>query len=169
MKRNLVSTRGGKHVINWPAVLLASLIVGAAGGGAAALMWFLLMKEFSLMAIIVSAALSLGWFVGTAVRQAYISPSEPVPLLDCSTRQPPRIHSTQEQACSENRRRSTCTQSRFAIPTTDPVRARLALPGQRRVHRACQLGDETILLARRRSRPFPPDWPAATMAFELAH
>lgn len=84
MKRNLVSTRGAKRFINWPVVLLASVIAGAAGGGAAALMWFLLMKEFSLMAIIVPAALSLGWFVGTAARQAYFVPSEPVPLLDWS-------------------------------------------------------------------------------------
>ena len=84
MKRNLVSTRGGKRFINWPVVLLMSLIVGAAGGGASALMWFLLQKEFTLMSIIIPAALSLGWFVGTAVRQAYFVPSEPVPWLDWS-------------------------------------------------------------------------------------
>jgi len=97
MKRNLLVTRGGKHVINWPGVLLASLIVGAAGGGAAALIWFLLMKEFSLMAIIVPAALSLGWFVGTAVRQAYFLTSESAPLLDWSNLSGSRPESTQRK------------------------------------------------------------------------
>ena len=97
MKRNLVRTCRGKRCINWPAVLLASLIVGAAGGGAAALMWFLLLKEFSLMAIIVPAALSLGWFVGTALRQAYILPSEPVPLLDWSNLRGSRPETTQRK------------------------------------------------------------------------
>ena len=84
MRRNLVTTRDGRRFINWPVVLLVSLIVGAASGGAATLMWFLLLKEFSVMAIIVPAALSLGWCVGTAARQTYISPSEPAPLLDWS-------------------------------------------------------------------------------------
>ena len=95
MKRNLVTSRAGKHFINWPAVLLASLLVGAAGGGAAVLIWFLLMKEFSFMAIIVPAALSLGWFIGTAVRQAYFVTSEPAPLLDWSTLRGSRAETTQ--------------------------------------------------------------------------
>ena len=97
MKRNLICTRGGKHVINWPAVLLASLIVGAAGAGAAALIWFLLMKELSLMAIIIPAALSLGWFAGTAVRQAYFVTSDPVPLLDWSNLRGKRPEITQRK------------------------------------------------------------------------
>ena len=95
MKRNLVSTREGKRFINWPVVLLVSLIVGAAGGGASALMWFLLMKDFSLMSIIVPAALSLGWFVGTAVRQTYFVTSKPVPLLDWSNLRGSRPKTTQ--------------------------------------------------------------------------
>jgi hypothetical protein len=97
MKRNLVTTRGGKHFINWPAVLLASLIVGAAGGGAAALICFLLWKEFSLMAIIIPAALSLGWFVGAAARQAYLVTSDPVPLLDWSNLRGSRPETTQRK------------------------------------------------------------------------
>ena len=97
MKRNLVSTRGGKRFINWPAVLLVSLIAGAAGGGASALMWFLLMKEFSLMSIIVPAALSLGWFIGTAARQTYFVPSEPAPLLDWSNLRGSRPETTQRK------------------------------------------------------------------------
>ena len=97
MKRNLVSTRGGKRFINWPVVLLVSLIVGAAGGGAAALLWFLLKQDFSLMSIIVPAALSLGWFVGTAARQAYFVPSEPVPLLDWSNLRGSRPETTQRK------------------------------------------------------------------------
>ena len=95
MKRNLVRIRGGKRVINWPAVLLVSLIVGAAGGGAAALFWFLLMKDFSLMTIIIPTTLSLGWFVGTAVRQTYFVTSEPVPLLDWSNLRGSRPETTQ--------------------------------------------------------------------------
>ena len=97
MKRNLVRTRGGKCFINWPVVLLVSLIVGAAGGGASALMWFLLLKEFSLMPIIIPAALSLGWFVGNAARQAYFVPSEPVPLLDWSNLRGSRPETTQRK------------------------------------------------------------------------
>src|SRR5687767_7679833 len=81
---NLVTVRGDKRTINWPVVLLVSLIVGAASGGAATLLWFLLLKEFSFMAIIIPAALSLGWCVGTAARQTYISPREPAPSLDWS-------------------------------------------------------------------------------------
>jgi hypothetical protein len=95
MKRNLLRTRDGKHFINWPAVLLASLLVSAAGGGAAALVWFLLTKELSLMAIIFPAALSLGWFVGTAIRQAYFVTSDPVPLLDWSNLRGSRPGTTQ--------------------------------------------------------------------------
>jgi hypothetical protein len=97
MKRNLVISRGGKRFINWPAVLLASLLVGAAGGGASALIWFLLMKDFSLMTIILPAALSLGWFIGTAVRQAYFGASEAVPLLDWSNLRGSRPETTQRK------------------------------------------------------------------------
>jgi hypothetical protein len=97
MKRNLVTTRDGRRTINWPVVLLVSLIVGAASGGGATLMWFLLLKEFSVMAIIIPAALSLGWCVGTAIRQTYIAPSEPAPLLDWSNVPPRRPNTFQHK------------------------------------------------------------------------
>ena len=71
MKRALVGTRGGKPAINWPIVLLTSLIVGVVSGLAAATTWFLLTREFHFSTILFAMALFVGLLVGESIRACY--------------------------------------------------------------------------------------------------
>jgi hypothetical protein len=82
MKRILVGTRNGKPVINWPAVLVVAVVVGIAVGGACTATWFLLTGEFSLPALIFPMPLSVGYFVGHAIRTRLCVPAEQLTPLD---------------------------------------------------------------------------------------
>jgi hypothetical protein len=55
---------------------------GAVAGTAAAGTWFLLTQEFSLPTLIFAVPLSLGYFIGEAVRTRYSVPAEQLTALD---------------------------------------------------------------------------------------
>lgn len=82
MTKVLVGIRDGKRVINWPAVLLVSLLVGLVGGGSGAVTWFLLTKELRVVTILFALALSIGWVGGMAIRDYYKLPHEQLRNLD---------------------------------------------------------------------------------------
>lgn len=82
MKRILVGTRNGKPVINWPAVLVVALVVGIVVGAAWIATWYFLTQELRLPAMLFSVALSVGYFVGEAIRTRYTKPVERLTPLD---------------------------------------------------------------------------------------
>jgi hypothetical protein len=70
MKRELVGSRRGERVINWPAVLVLGLAVGFVSGCSAAGTWFLLTGEFSLVGTLVPVVICLGWPRGPGSQKA---------------------------------------------------------------------------------------------------
>jgi hypothetical protein len=82
MHRAFVGTRSGKPVINWPVVLLTSLMVGVCSGLAGATIWFLLTREFHYSTILFTVALSVGLLVGESIRRVRSTPRQQLPPLD---------------------------------------------------------------------------------------